>query len=80
MIKIDFERTDGTYTLRDAITLPDNHTLTAEEIEEIKQQRWDNWLKIISTPSEIPNYQLDENGNPVIGENGMLVILENNNG
>lgn len=80
MVKIDFEMTDGTYTLRDAIVLPDNHNFSEAQIEEIKQQRWDNWLKVITTPPEIPNYQLDESGNPVIDENGMPVILENNNG
>ena len=50
-MKIDFEKTDGQYTLRDAIVLPDDHNLTEEQIEQIKQQRFDNWLAIItSTP------------------------------
>lgn len=50
MIKIDFERTDGTYTLRDAIVLPDTHKLTSEEIEQIKEDRWNNWITMITTP------------------------------
>lgn len=61
MIKIDFERTDGTYTLRDAIVLPDNHTLTTEEIEQIKEDRWNNWITMITTPpvDVVPNDVID---------------------
>lgn len=78
MIKIDFEKTDGTYTLRDAIVLPDDHTLTEAEIEAIKQQRWDNWIAIITAPP--PAYVLDESGQPVLDENGMPVLAEVING
>lgn len=51
-MKIDFEITDGTYTLRDAIHLPDDHTYSEAEIEAMKQTRFDNWVKIITTPPE----------------------------
>jgi len=50
--KFDFEKTDGTYTFRDAIHLPPDHNLTDYEIEAMKQQRFDNWLSIINTPAE----------------------------
>ena len=54
-MKIDFEVTDGTYTLRDAIHLPDDHGYSEAEIEAMKQARFDNWVKIITTvPEEEP--------------------------
>lgn len=52
MITIDFEKSDGTNTLRDAIVLPDNHGLSDTEIEAIKQKRFDDWVAIINTPVE----------------------------
>ena len=52
---IDFEITQNGYTLRDSLVLPDNHGLTDAEIEAIKQQRFDNWYDIITTPVENPN-------------------------
>lgn len=51
MIKIDFEKTDGVYTLRDALHLEDDHTFSEQEIEAMKQARFDNWLAIINAPS-----------------------------
>lgn len=47
---INFEKTNGTYTLRDSIVLQDDEVLTEEEIETIKQQRFDNWLAVITAP------------------------------
>lgn len=52
MITIEFEKSDGTNTLRDAIVLPDNHGLSDTEIEAIKQKRFDDWIAIINTPAE----------------------------
>jgi hypothetical protein len=49
MIKIDFEKTNGIYTLIDAICLPDDHKLSDEELEDIKQKRFDDWIQIITT-------------------------------
>ena len=80
MIKIDFERTDGTYTLRDAITLPDNHTLTAEEIEKIKDSRWQAWIKMVTATPVAPEYELDEFGNIVLDSNGLPVVKESTSG
>ncbi len=49
-MKIDFIKTDGTYTLNDALILPDNVTYTEEEIEAMKQERFNNWIAIITAP------------------------------
>lgn len=52
MTIIPFEITDGTYTLKDAIVLPDNHTFTDEQIEAIKQARFEQYLAIVTAPQE----------------------------
>ena len=44
--------TDGNYIYRDAIHLPEDHVLTNEEIEAIKQTRFDRWITAITTPVE----------------------------
>jgi hypothetical protein len=54
MIRIEFEKIHGDITFRDAITLPDNHTMTDLEIEAIKQERFDNWVAIITAPPPEP--------------------------
>jgi hypothetical protein len=48
MITIEFEMTEGPMVFRDAIVLPDNHNFTQENIAEIKQQRFDDWLSMVS--------------------------------
>jgi len=55
-MKIDFTMSNGTYSFSDALHLPDDHAYTDEQIEAMKQQRFDNWLAIIIGPSteEIP--------------------------
>ena len=52
---VEFEITQNGYTLRDALVLLDDHTLTDAEIEAMKQQRFDNWYAAITTPVENPN-------------------------
>ena len=59
MIKIDFTKTDGTYTLQDAIHLPEDHKLTDVEIDAIQQERFDNWVAIITAP-EVPTEIMEE--------------------
>ena len=56
MIKIDFEMIDstGVNTYRDALHLADDHTFTEEEIQAMKQARFDNWLAIILNPEPAP--------------------------
>ena len=51
-IKIDFTKTseDGVYSFSDALHLPINHTYTDEEIEAMKQARFDRWLDMILNP------------------------------
>jgi hypothetical protein len=55
MIKIDFEKTDptGTYTYRDALYLPDDNTYTESEIETMKQDRFNTWYQIVTTPQPV---------------------------
>ena len=52
MIKIDFEFTTEYGVYRDAITLPEDHTLSEEDINVIKQERVDAWISLINTPVE----------------------------
>lgn len=44
MVKIDFELGERPMLYRDALHLPDDHGLTAAEIEAMKRQRYENWL------------------------------------
>ena len=49
-MKIDFEFNTAHGVFRDALHLPDNHTLTAAQIEAMKQQRVDNWIAVVTAP------------------------------
>jgi hypothetical protein len=51
-IKINFTKTsdDGVYSYSDALHLPENHSFTDEEIEAMKQARFDKWLNMILNP------------------------------
>lgn len=49
-MKIDFEFETQYGIFRDALHLPDDHNLTAEQIADIKQERLNNWLYIIENP------------------------------
>jgi hypothetical protein len=51
-MKIDFTITQNGYTYSDAIFVENE---TSEQIEAMKQARFDNWYKIITTPVD-PNY------------------------
>lgn len=73
-MKIDFEF-DSTYgVFRDALHLPDDHTFTDTEISTMKQQRFDNWIAVVTAPP--PNYVVDADGNVVFDENGNPIIQE----
>lgn len=50
MIKIDFEFDTRHGVYRDAITLPDDHTLSAADIEAMKIARRDSWIYAIDNP------------------------------
>ena len=50
MIKIDFEFDSPHGVFRDALHLPEDHTFTDDEIQVMKQQRYDNWWAIVNAP------------------------------
>jgi hypothetical protein len=52
MINIDFEFETKYGKFADAIWLSEDHTLSDIEIQQLKQQRLDNWLAIIEAPQE----------------------------
>jgi hypothetical protein len=52
MVKIDFEFDSPYGVFRDALHLPDDHGMTDDEIQAMKQQRLDNWLAIVNAPAE----------------------------
>jgi hypothetical protein len=49
-MKIDFTFDTEYGVFSDAISLPDDHTFTDDEIEAIKQERLSNWIAIITAP------------------------------
>lgn len=50
MIKIDFEFDTPHGLFRDALHLPDDHGLSDEQVEAMKQERVDNWIAIVTAP------------------------------
>lgn len=54
MIKIDFEYTTPYGIFRDALHLEDNHGLSSEQIEAMKQERLKAWIDFIENPPEMP--------------------------
>ena len=50
MVKIDFEFDSPHGVFRDALHLPENHGMTDAEIQAMKQQRFDNWIAIVTAP------------------------------
>ena len=59
MIKIDFEINRDGNTFRDAIVLENNHNLTEEQIEEIKEKRFQDYLIAIQ-PQEEEQEEINE--------------------
>lgn len=51
-----FEITKDGMTFKDALVMPQDQydALTAEEIEAMKQQRFDNWYALVTAVSEEP--------------------------
>jgi hypothetical protein len=70
MIKIDFEMSDADniYVYKDALYLEDDNIFTEEEIQKMKQDRFDNWLSIILNPE------------PTLIENEPVDVLTYNTG
>ena len=55
MVKINFKIDNDVYSFSDALHLPVDHTYTDQEIEAMKQARFDNWVAVITAPSvEVP--------------------------
>ena len=54
MIKIDFEFDTQFGVFRDALHLPEDHGMTDDQIQAMKQQRLDNWIAIVTAPSPEP--------------------------
>jgi hypothetical protein len=54
MLQITFEKTLDSHGIvfRDAIVLPDDHGLTQDEIEAIKDQRFQAWADAVLNPPE----------------------------
>ncbi len=57
MIKIDFEFTSQYGVYRDALYLEENHSLSDDEINALKRERFDRWLDTIENP---PPSEIDE--------------------
>ena len=74
MIKINFSFSSQYGTFSDALHLPDDHGLTQAEIDAMQQQRYDNWIAMITAPQ--PDYVLDADGNIVLDADGNPVIAE----
>jgi hypothetical protein len=51
MIKIDFQFDTEYGSFSDALYLDDNHSFTEQEIKAMKQERVNNWIAVIETPS-----------------------------
>jgi len=51
MVTIDFEMSHEGMVYRDALVLPDDHNMSDEQIEAIKQQRFANWIGLLQ-PAE----------------------------
>lgn len=54
IVKIEFEKGEGVYLYKDCINLTQEEydSLTPEDIENIKEQRYQNWRYIIDNPKE----------------------------
>ena len=74
MIKIDFEIPNEKYgTYRDALYLPEDHGMTDEQIEAMKQERYNNWVNIVENPVEAPEVPAPAEKITVAGEDYVLL-------
>jgi hypothetical protein len=46
MVKIEFTKSEGDLVFVDSIVLPDDHSFTNQQIEDIKADRFSTWLKM----------------------------------
>jgi len=73
-MNIDFENSYNGIMYRDTIVLLDDHTFTNDQIEEMKQTRFNNWVKAITAPP--PNYMRDEQGEIIYDQDGNPIPAE----
>lgn len=62
MIKIDFEKEYNGLKYKDSLTLTEEQhsSMSEQDIENLKQERFDNWVAIITAPPEdIPSPEED---------------------
>lgn len=64
-VQVIFEKTDGTAVFRDALwfTQEEYDSTTPEQISTMQQERYDNWLAVISampTTEEVPTEIVEE--------------------
>lgn len=52
-MKIDFEFTTAYGVFRDALYLDEDHQLSEDELNALKQERLDNWLNAIENPTPV---------------------------
>lgn len=50
MISIPFQAETQFGIYRDVLILPDNHTKSDQEIEDLKQRKIDSWIQYLSNP------------------------------
>lgn len=53
-MKIDFEYDTPHGVFRDALQLPDSHNFSDADIEQMKIQRRDNWIAVVTAPPVEP--------------------------
>ena len=74
-MKIDFEFDTVHGKFSDALHLPDNHGLSDEEIETMKEQRRDNWIAVVTAPPvELDTVEIDGITYEKIEINGQTVL------
>jgi hypothetical protein len=74
-MKIDFEFTTPYGVFRDALYLDDDHQLTGDQINALKQERLDNWLFTIENPPAPPEIvEIDGVQYERVEINGQIVL------
>jgi len=76
-IQINFTKVTPTGVVySDALHLPADHNFTEEEIEAMKQKRYDDWYAYITNPPELDESQIVDISTP--SNNEETPTIENN--
>ena len=70
IIQFKFNTEYGVFS--DALNLPDDHGITDEQLELLKQQRVDNWIAVITAPAEEPAPEEPVTEEPALEEPPMI--------